>query len=241
MRPTCTRLGRSGRPSAIGGRCTTSVRKGLPTIGSPMTSSSGIWTFGPHWSIRRCRGPTNPTAHPTRVDHYTRLGGDNHLPCHCKEDELHKAEMKHLEDEPAGPLIDEDEVWDKITNDQKKGQVYRKGKVPKRPAPRLVDPEDASTCSGPDARENITLMNREIQQQAEAYKREMEAWKRRYETDMTHLQTTLDTQCRVLFLDASTSASTAVISSSPSSTPTIATASALTPTDGSSSDDEDYD
>ncbi|MED6120669.1 hypothetical protein PIB30_022951, partial [Stylosanthes scabra] len=36
------------------------------------------------------------------------------------------------------------------------------GKVLKRLAPRLVDPEDASTCSGPDAREHITLMNREI-------------------------------------------------------------------------------
>ncbi|MED6132854.1 hypothetical protein PIB30_022767 [Stylosanthes scabra] len=49
---------------------------------------------------------------------------------------------------------------------RKKGQIYGKGKVPKRPAPRLVDPEDASTCNGPDAREHITLLNREIHQQA---------------------------------------------------------------------------
>ncbi|MED6127617.1 hypothetical protein PIB30_089738 [Stylosanthes scabra] len=89
--------------------------------------------------------------------------------------ELHKAEMKCLEDEraaridaeePTGPPIHEDEVWDRI----------------------------AGGRNGPDAREHITLMNREIQQQAEAYKREMEAWKRGYETDVSRLQTTLDTQ-----------------------------------------------
>ncbi|MED6203535.1 hypothetical protein PIB30_000623 [Stylosanthes scabra] len=120
-----------------------------------------------------------------------------------KKMELHKAEMKRLEDEreaciaagePAGPPIDEDAVWDRIAGGRKRGWVYGKGKVPKRPMPQLVDPEDASTCSGPDAREHITLMNREIQQQAEAYKREMEAWKRRYETNVTRLQTIIDTQ-----------------------------------------------
>ncbi|MED6174456.1 hypothetical protein PIB30_069182 [Stylosanthes scabra] len=93
--------------------------------------------------------------------------------------EQHKAEIKRLEDEraariaagePAGPPIDKDEVWDRIAAGRKRGRVYGKGKVPKRPAPRLVDPEDALTCSGPDAREHITLLNRKIQQQAEAYK-----------------------------------------------------------------------
>ncbi|MED6139656.1 hypothetical protein PIB30_085880 [Stylosanthes scabra] len=90
-----------------------------------------------------------------------------------KQIEHHKAEIKRLEDEraariatgePAGPPIDEDEVWDSIAGGRKRGPVYEKGKVPKRPAPRLVDPEDASTCSGPDAREHITLLDREIQQ-----------------------------------------------------------------------------
>ncbi|MED6210545.1 hypothetical protein PIB30_065074 [Stylosanthes scabra] len=106
-----------------------------------------------------------------------------------------KAEVKRLEDErlPPGPPINEDEVWDCMVGDRKKGQIYGKGKVPKRPAPRLVDPEDASTCSGPDAREHITLLNREIQQQAEQHRREMEYWKQRYETDVTRLQTTIDT------------------------------------------------
>ncbi|MED6187551.1 hypothetical protein PIB30_077558 [Stylosanthes scabra] len=117
--------------------------------------------------------------------------------------ELYKAEVKRLEDEreariaagePAGPPIDEDEVWDRVAGGRRRGQVYGKGKVPKRPAPRLVYPEDASTCSGPDAMEHITLLNQEIQQQDEAYKREMEDWKRRYETDVTRLQTTIDTQ-----------------------------------------------
>ncbi|MED6199820.1 hypothetical protein PIB30_079465 [Stylosanthes scabra] len=86
--------------------------------------------------------------------------------------EFHKAEMRHLEDEraacitasePAGPPIDEDEVWGRIASSRKRGRVYEKGKVRKRPAPWLVDPEDASTCNGPDAREHITLMNKEIQ------------------------------------------------------------------------------
>ncbi|MED6160836.1 hypothetical protein PIB30_055037 [Stylosanthes scabra] len=114
--------------------------------------------------------------------------------CSEQQIELHKAEMKRFEDEraaridaseSAGPPIDEDEVWDKIDGGRKRGRVYGKGKVPKRPAPRLVDPEDASTCSGLDVREHITLMNKEIQQQAKAYKREMEAWKRRQETDVS--------------------------------------------------------
>ncbi|MED6200885.1 hypothetical protein PIB30_089744 [Stylosanthes scabra] len=94
-----------------------------------------------------------------------------------------KAEVKHLEDEydariaaglPPGPPIHDDEVWDRMTGGRKKGRIYGKGKVPKRPAPRLVDPEDASTCSGPDAREHITLLNREIHQQAVQHRREME-------------------------------------------------------------------
>ncbi|MED6217120.1 hypothetical protein PIB30_014782 [Stylosanthes scabra] len=95
---------------------------------------------------------------------------------------------------PPGPPIDEDEVWDRMAGGRKKGRIYNKGKVPKRPTPWLVDPEDASTCSGPDAREHITLLNLEIHQQAEQHMREMEYWKQRYETDVTRLQTTIDTQ-----------------------------------------------
>ncbi|MED6111850.1 hypothetical protein PIB30_056165 [Stylosanthes scabra] len=76
---------------------------------------------------------------------------------------------------PAGPPIDEDEVWDRMAGGRKRGKIYGKGKVPKRPVPPLVDPEDASTCSRPDGREHITLLNREIHQQEEEYRREMEA------------------------------------------------------------------
>ncbi|MED6184622.1 hypothetical protein PIB30_049200 [Stylosanthes scabra] len=80
--------------------------------------------------------------------------------------ETHKAEMKRLEDEraariaawePAGPHIDEDEIWDRIAGGRKRGWIYGKGK-------------------------------------AEEYRRQMEAWKQRYETDVTRLQTTIDTQ-----------------------------------------------
>ncbi|MED6125211.1 hypothetical protein PIB30_066523 [Stylosanthes scabra] len=114
-----------------------------------------------------------------------------------------KAEVKRLEDErdariatglPPGPPIDEDEIWDRMAGSRKKGRIYDKGKAPKRPAPQLVDPEDASTCSGPDVREHITLLNREIRQQAEQHRQEMEYWKQRYETDVTRRQTTIDTQ-----------------------------------------------
>ncbi|MED6175847.1 hypothetical protein PIB30_082154 [Stylosanthes scabra] len=114
-----------------------------------------------------------------------------------------KAEMKCLEDEraahiaagePAGPPINEDEVWDRMAGSRKRGRIYGKGKVSKRLAPWLVDPKDTSTCSGPDAREHITLLNREMHQHAEEYRLEMEAWKQRYETDVTRLQTTIDTQ-----------------------------------------------
>ncbi|MED6184857.1 hypothetical protein PIB30_051540 [Stylosanthes scabra] len=195
-----------------------------------------------------------------------------------QSEEQHKAELKHLEDEraasiatgePEGPPIDEDEVWDRIAGGQKRGRVYGKGKVSKRPAPRLVDPEDASTCSGPDAREHITLLNREIQQQAEAYKQEMEAWKRRYETDVTRLQTILETQSAEFdqwkstvsqmysFMQQMQGSSSSSMPSPPPPPPSsaprpprpppVATAGAPTATnhhlddDGSSTDDEDYD
>ncbi|MED6194633.1 hypothetical protein PIB30_030258 [Stylosanthes scabra] len=192
--------------------------------------------------------------------------------------EQHKAEIKRLEDEcaariavgePPGPPINEDEVWDRIAGERKRGRVYGKDKVPKRPAPRLVDPEDASTCIGPDTREHITLLNREIQQQAEAYKQEMEAWKRRYETDVTRLQTTLDTQSvefdqwksivsqMYSFMQQMQGSSSSSMPPPPSLPPSSAprpprpqrvdTAGAPTATDhdldddGSSMDDEDYD
>ncbi|MED6127616.1 hypothetical protein PIB30_089737 [Stylosanthes scabra] len=50
-----------------------------------MISLSGMCTFGPHQSIKRCRGPTNPTALPTQVD-YSTQGWVDHLPDHCEED-----------------------------------------------------------------------------------------------------------------------------------------------------------
>ncbi|MED6211095.1 hypothetical protein PIB30_070262 [Stylosanthes scabra] len=163
----------------------------------------------------QARGRANKSNHASITGGSLHTGGSTTYPATAKKmatelgrvpsqsEEQHKAEIKRLEDEraariaagePAGPPIDEDEVWDRIAGGRKRGRVYGKGKVPKSPAPRLVDPEDASTGSGPDAREHITLLNTEIQQQAEAYKQEMEAWKRRYETDVTRLQTSLDTQ-----------------------------------------------
>ncbi|MED6138536.1 hypothetical protein PIB30_075095 [Stylosanthes scabra] len=81
--------------------------------------------------------------------------------------ELHRAEVKHLEEERDAVIVT--------------GEP-------------LLDSEDVSTASGPDTREHVTLLNREIAQLAEHYRLEMEAWHKRYETDVTRLQTTLDTQ-----------------------------------------------
>ncbi|MED6112435.1 hypothetical protein PIB30_061737 [Stylosanthes scabra] len=48
-------------------------------------------------------------------------------------------------------------------------------------------PEEVSTANGPaDVREHVTLLNREIVQQPEQYKRKMEAWPERYETDFVN-------------------------------------------------------
>ncbi|MED6173298.1 hypothetical protein PIB30_058038 [Stylosanthes scabra] len=153
-----------------------------------------------------------------------------------------KDEMKRLEDErathiaagePAGPPINEDEVWDRMAGGRKRGRIYGKGKVPKRPVPRLVDPEDASTCSGLDAREHITLLNREIHQHAEEYRREMEAWKQRYEIDQLH-----PTCTSVMPLPPPPPLSSL---RHPRPPPVAAPSRTEThPDDGSSSDDEDY-
>ncbi|MED6160560.1 hypothetical protein PIB30_052499 [Stylosanthes scabra] len=237
-----------------------------------------------HWIpddiFRRCGGPTRPTTLPALVDHFTKgvaeIGRDPtqsevFLRTHTKKKdrgqfvysrseqhmELHKAEMKRLEDErvariaagePADPPIDEDEVWDGSL------AVGSEGGFTER-------------VSGPDAREHITLMNREIQQQAQEYKWEMEAWKKRYETNVSRLQTTLDTQSaefdqwkshvsqRYTFMQQVQATSSSAMpplpppplfSARPPWPPPATTASAPTRSDthlddGSSSNDEDYD
>ncbi|MED6149659.1 hypothetical protein PIB30_064672 [Stylosanthes scabra] len=154
----------------------------------------------PEYQVMRRANKTNRASSTGGSLH---TGGLITYPAIAKKMEAVKAEVKRLEDErdarivaglPPGPPIDEDEVWDRMAGGRKKGRIYGKGKVPKRPVPQLVDPEDASTYSGPDAREHITLLNREIHQQAEQHRREMEYWKQRYETDVTRLQNTIDTQ-----------------------------------------------
>ncbi|MED6109147.1 hypothetical protein PIB30_030932 [Stylosanthes scabra] len=121
---------------------------------------------------------------------------------------------------------------------RKKGRIYGKGKVPKRPAPRLVDREDASTCSGPDANEHITLLNREIHQQAEQHRREMEYWKQRYVSQMyAFMQTMQGTTSGVMPPPPPPPSSSL---RPPRPPPAAAPSRTETdPDDGSSSDDED--
>ncbi|MED6150306.1 hypothetical protein PIB30_071112 [Stylosanthes scabra] len=215
-----------------------------------MTSSDDIWTIGPQRIIRRCGGPTNLTAHLARSEVFLRTHTRKKDRGQFVDERSEQQIIKCLEDEraariaagePAGPPIDEDEVSDRI----------------------------AGGRNGLDAREHITLLNREIQQQTEAYKQEMEAWKRRYETNVTCLQTTLDTQSAefdqwkstvsqmysfMQQMQGSSSSSMPPPPPPPPSSaprpprlPPVATAGAPTATDhhldddGSSMDDEDYD
>ncbi|MED6163666.1 hypothetical protein PIB30_082192 [Stylosanthes scabra] len=89
-------------------------------------------------------------------------------------------ELKRLQEErqaiidaggPEPPPIDEDTLWTRIAGGRKRGRIYGMGVVPSHKYPHLfADPEDNDTASGPpDLREQVTLLNREIAQQAEAH------------------------------------------------------------------------
>ncbi|MED6184821.1 hypothetical protein PIB30_051186 [Stylosanthes scabra] len=89
------------------------------------------------------------------------------------------AELKRLQEEHqaiigAGspePPIDKDAVWTQIAGGCKRGRICGMGVVPSHKYPHLfADHEDDDTTSGPpDLREQVTLLNKEISQQAEAH------------------------------------------------------------------------
>ncbi|MED6194500.1 hypothetical protein PIB30_029148 [Stylosanthes scabra] len=75
------------------------------------------------------------------------------------------------------PPIDEDALWTRIAGGRKRGRIYGMDVVPSHKYPHLfVDPEDDDTTSGPpDLREQVTLLNKEIAQQAEAHAQSLAA------------------------------------------------------------------
>ncbi|MED6149266.1 hypothetical protein PIB30_060746 [Stylosanthes scabra] len=78
---------------------------------------------------------------------------------------------------PVPPPIDEAKVWPRVAGGRKRGRVYGMGVVPSHKYPPLFsDPDDDDISSGPpDLREQVTLLNREISQQAEAHAQSLAA------------------------------------------------------------------
>ncbi|MED6136295.1 hypothetical protein PIB30_054732 [Stylosanthes scabra] len=89
----------------------------------------------------------------------------------CKE--AFEAEKNRLEAErqviiaaggPEPPPIDEEAIWLRISGGRKKGRIYGKGVIPAHTVPLIIGDVD----DPPDVREQVTLLNRELSQQAEA-------------------------------------------------------------------------
>ncbi|MED6106985.1 hypothetical protein PIB30_009833 [Stylosanthes scabra] len=114
------------------------------------------------------------------------------------------AELKRLQDErqaaidTGGPVppIDEAEVWARVAGGRKRGRVYGMGVVPSHKYPPLFsDPDDDDTASGPpDLREQVTLLNREISQQAEAHAQSLAAVEVVCAEKVQTLESTVQTQ-----------------------------------------------
>ncbi|MED6160310.1 hypothetical protein PIB30_050334 [Stylosanthes scabra] len=68
------------------------------------------------------------------------------------------------------PPIDEEAIWLQIASGRKNERIYGKGVVPVYFVPLIIgDVDDTDTASSPpDMREQVTLLNRELSQQAEA-------------------------------------------------------------------------
>ncbi|MED6202097.1 hypothetical protein PIB30_101892, partial [Stylosanthes scabra] len=94
------------------------------------------------------------------------------------------------------PPIDEAEVWARVAGGRKRGKVYGMGVVPSHKYPPLFsDPNDDGTASGPpDLREQVTLLNKEISQQAEAQAQSLAAVKAVCAEKVRTLETTVQMQ-----------------------------------------------
>ncbi|MED6122697.1 hypothetical protein PIB30_042251 [Stylosanthes scabra] len=94
------------------------------------------------------------------------------------------------------PLIDEAEVWARVAGGRKRGRVYGMGVVPSHKyPPHFSDPDDDDTASGPpDLREQVTLLNREISQQAEVHAQSLAAVEAICAEKVRTLESTVQTQ-----------------------------------------------
>ncbi|MED6161217.1 hypothetical protein PIB30_058591 [Stylosanthes scabra] len=118
--------------------------------------------------------------------------------------DAYEAKLKRLQDErqatidAGGPVPPhhEAEVWERVAGGRKRGRVYGMGVVPSHKYPPLFsDPDDDDTASGPpDLREQVTLLNREISQQAEAHAQSLAAVEAVYAEKVRTLESTVQTQ-----------------------------------------------
>ncbi|MED6149818.1 hypothetical protein PIB30_066268 [Stylosanthes scabra] len=85
----------------------------------------------------------------------------------------YEEELKRLEEERAALIA---VGCPEVAGSRKRGRVYGRDKVPSRLKPTAYDSDDLSTASGPvDMREEVTLLNRELTQQAEEHRQEVQA------------------------------------------------------------------
>ncbi|MED6213075.1 hypothetical protein PIB30_089769 [Stylosanthes scabra] len=96
----------------------------------------------------------------------------------------------------GAPPIDEAEVWARVAGGRKRGRIYGMCVIPSHKYPPLFsDPDDDDTASGPpDLREQVTLLNREISQQAEAHAQSLAAVEAACAEKVRTLESTVRTQ-----------------------------------------------
>ncbi|MED6213106.1 hypothetical protein PIB30_090041 [Stylosanthes scabra] len=94
------------------------------------------------------------------------------------------------------PPIDEAAVWAWVAGGHKRGRVYGMDVVPSHKYPPLFsDPDDDDTTSGPpDLREQVTLLNREISQQAKAHAQSLDVVEAVCAEKVRTLESTVQTQ-----------------------------------------------
>ncbi|MED6157777.1 hypothetical protein PIB30_026446 [Stylosanthes scabra] len=148
------------------------------------------WALEEYQTLKR----TNKSNRASSTGGSLHTWGISHLSGHSGEDDsffnltqiicwqqLYDDEIKRLEEERAAliavgcpePPIDYDAVWFRIAGGRKRGRVYERGKVLSGLKPPVYDSDDVSTASGPvDMWEQVTLLNRELTQQAKEHRQE---------------------------------------------------------------------
>ncbi|MED6214008.1 hypothetical protein PIB30_098868 [Stylosanthes scabra] len=97
---------------------------------------------------------------------------------------------------PKPPLIDEEAIWTRIAGSRKKGRIYGKCVVPAYSVPLIigdVNDNDIAT-SPPDVIDQVTLLNREISQQAEAHRQRVAQVEAVCDEKVRTLETALESQ-----------------------------------------------